>query len=79
MFVGRLGIKQHHQLFLDRIESIIDPSLQGEDRDKLKNLLLEISDVFDEHLGHTTILTHKINTGNSTPIKQHPCRLPFAH
>ena len=66
-------------VILDRIESIIDPSLPGEDRDKLKNLLLEFSDVFDEHLGHTTILTHKINTGNSTPTKQHPRRLPSAH
>ena len=42
-------------------------------------MLLEFSDVFDEHLGHANILTHEINTGNSTPIKQHPRRIPYAH
>ena len=43
-------------------------------------MVLEFSDVFiDEHLGHTNILTHEINTGNSTPIKQHPRRIHLAH
>jgi hypothetical protein len=76
---GAVGNKATPQVISDKIESIIDPSLQGEDRGKLTNLLLEFSDVFDEHLGHTNILTHEINTGNSTPIKQHPRRIPFAH
>ena len=76
---GAVGNKTTPQVISDKIESIIDPSLQGGKRGKLKNLLLEFSDVFDENLGHTTILTHEINTGNSTPIKQHPRRIPFAH
>ena len=76
---GEVGNKTTPQVISDKIESIIDPSLQEGKRGKLKNLLLEFSDVFDENLGHTTILIHKINTGNSTPIKQHPCRIPFAH
>ena len=59
--------------------SIIDPSLQGGKRGKLKNLLLEFSEVFDENLGYTTILIHEIITGNSTPVKQHPRRIPFGH
>ncbi len=74
-----VGNKVTSQVTSDKIESILDPSLQGEDRCKLKNLLLEFSDVFDEHLGHANILTHEINTGNSTPIKQHPRRIPYAH
>lgn len=63
----------------DKIEPIIDPSLTGDDRVNLKQLLLEFSDVFDERLGHTNILTHEINTGNTAPIKQHPRRIPYAH
>ena len=74
-----VGNKTTPQVISDKIESIIDPSLQGGKRGKLKNLLLEFSDVFDENLGHTTILTHEVNTGNSAPIKQHPRRIPFAH
>ena len=76
---GAVGNTATPQVISDKIESIIDPSLQGKDRSKLKNLLLEFSDVFDEHLRHTTVLTHEINTGNSAPIKQHPRRIPFAH
>ena len=76
---GAVGDKTTPQVISDKIESIIDPSLQEGKRGKLKNLLLEFSDVFDENLGHTTILIHEINTGNSTPIKQHPSRIPFAH
>ncbi len=73
---GAVGNKVTSQVTSARIESILDPSLQGEDRCKLKNLLLEFSDVFDEHLGHANIYR---NTGNSTPIKQHPRRIPYAH
>ena len=72
---GAVGNKTTPQVISDKIESIIDPSLQGGKRGKLKNLLLEFSDVFDENLRHTTILTHEINTGNSTPIEQHPRRI----
>ena len=35
--------------------------------------------VNDEHLRYTTVITHKINTGNSPPIKQNPHLPPFAH
>ena len=55
---GAVGNKTSPQVISDKIESIIDPSLQEVKRGKLKNLLLEFSDVFDENLGHTTILTH---------------------
>ena len=76
---GAVGNKTSPLVISDKIELIIDPSLQGGKRGKLKNLLLEFSDIFDENLGHTTILIHEINTGNSTSIKQHPRRIPFAH
>ena len=75
---GTVGNKATLQVTSDTIDSIINPLLHGKDRGKLKNLLLKFSDVFDEHVGHTTI-THEINTGNSAPIKQNPRRIPFAH
>ena len=40
---------------------------------------MQIFRCFDETLSHTTITTHKINTGTSPPIKQAPRRLPYAH
>ena len=52
----------------------------GVDRHDLKCYLMhKYSDVFDETLSHTTLTTHKINTGTSPPIKQAPGRLPYAH
>lgn len=69
---GAVGINRAPKVISDKIESILDTPLQGKNRAKLKPLLFEYSDVFDESLGHTNILTHEIHTGNSTPIKQHP-------
>ena len=37
------------------------------------------SDVFDNTLGHTDVITHKIETGNAAPIRQYPWRLPYAY
>ena len=76
---GAVGNSRIPQVISDKIESIIDPSLRGEEREKLRNLLSEFSDVFDESLGHTNILAHEIDTGNNTPIKQHPHRSLYAH
>ena len=47
---GAVGNKTSPLVISDKIELIIDPSLQGGKRGKLKNLLLEFSDVFDENL-----------------------------
>ena len=35
--------------------------------------------LFEHSLGHTTVVRHKINTGNSTFIRQRPRRLPYAY
>ena len=61
------------------IEAAIDPSLSREEKEKLRKVFLEFSDVFENTLGHTTVLSHSINTGNSPPIKQRLRRLPYAH
>ena len=40
---------------------------------------MEYSDVFENSLGHTNVMSHKIDTGNATPIRQYPRRLPYAY
>ena len=65
--------------FIDKVNAVIDTSLTSDDRKRVQRLLCKYSDVFDETLSHTTITTHKINTGTSPPIKQAPRRLPYAH
>ena len=37
------------------------------------------SDIFEETLGHTNVVQHKIDTGDSRPIRQYPRRLPYAY
>ena len=36
-----------------------------------------ISTTFDNSLGHTHVIVHNIDTGASSPIRQHPRRLPY--
>ena len=64
---------------LDEIEAAIDPSLNQEDKAKLRKVLLQYSDVFENTLGQTSVLSHTIDTGDSPPIKQRPRCLPYAH
>ena len=64
---------------LDEIEAAIDPSLNQEDKAKLRKVLLQYSDIFEDTLGQTSVLSHTIDTGDSPPIKQRPRRLPYAH
>ena len=43
-------------------------------------MISEHSDLFEmdsSELGHSTVVQHVINTGDSTPIKQHPYRTPI--
>ena len=35
--------------------------------------------MFDESLGNTDVIQHRIDTGDSPPIRQYPRRLPFAY
>ena len=32
--------------------------------------------MFDGHVGHTTLVTHRIDTGDHPPIRQAPRRIP---
>ena len=55
--------------------------LTFENKEKLKDLLIEFQDVFvgpDGNLGQTGIVKHKINTGTAKPVKVPPRRVPPA-
>ena len=55
-------------------------SLSHHERQELCSLLNEFSDNFstvNKDLGQTSLVYHKINTGEANPIKQGPQRLPF--
>ena len=48
---------------------------------KVTKLISEFTDIFSkskDDLGHTNIEEHRIDTGNATPIKQQPRRLPLS-
>ena len=50
------------------------------DREKLKRLLCEFSDVIsvgEKDLGRTNVLKHKVNTGDAPPIHQQARRMPY--
>ena len=56
-------------------------TLNKSQRDKLKSLLAKHGGVFAKSkldLGRTSVVRHKINTGNTEPIRQRPRRPPHA-
>ena len=55
--------------------------LDEEQIGKVTKLISEFTDIFSkskDDLGHTNIEEHRIDTGNATPIKQRPRRLPLS-
>ena len=61
----------------NELEGAINPQLLHSDRQALLNTLLNFPDVFNSGLGHTSVTDHKIDTGDSPPIRQYPRRLPY--
>ena len=62
---------------LKELEGAISSSLGITDKHTLLNTLLEFPEVFNDGLRHTTVTTHKIETGEPPPIRQYPRRLPY--
>lgn len=63
----------------DDIESAVDLSsadLTGSQRKALFAVLKKHSPMFDGHVGHTSLVTHQIDTGDHPPIRQAPRRIP---
>ena len=65
--------------FLDNINTVIDNTLTPTEKERVQHLLSKYSDVFHDNLGHTTLVTHKFDTGSTQSIKQAPRRLPYVH
>ena len=60
------------------LQNALSPSLSPLERRTHLKILMQYSDVFDPSLGHTTIITHKIDAG-AAPIRRYPKRLPYAY
>lgn len=60
-------------------EEVINRKLDRSEKDSVLAVLSEFEDVFEATVGHTNVVTHTINTGNSAPIKHRPRRLPYAY
>ena len=68
-----------HTMIKQQLEASLSADLSSRDRQTILDTLLQFADVFDESLGHTKVIQHTIDTGNSAPIRQYPRRLPYAH
>ena len=69
---------------VEKLQSALDLSsiaLAPDDQRQLLSLVAEFSHLFaldDRELGHTSFVTHKIDTGDSLPSRQPPRRVPYA-
>ena len=62
------------------LESMVNLSgvdLPGPQRKELFEVLEKHSSMFDGHIGHTTLVTHRIDTGDHPPVRQAPRRIPL--
>ena len=68
----------------DRLKKVLNIPQEGVELEQVKKLeehLLSSHDVFsldDDDLGHTSLVRHRVETGDHPPIKQSPCRIPFS-
>ena len=60
-----------------KLASAIGSKLSQPDREKLLTTLLSFPDIFQNSLGHTTVVEHRLDTGDSAPIRPYPRRLPY--
>ena len=56
----------------------MSPELSSPERKEILATLMKFADVFQEDLGHTDVISHRIDTGDAPPIRQYPRRLPYA-
>ena len=59
---------------LDSVVDLSGTDLSGPQRQALFKVLEKHSNMFDGHVGHTTLATHRIDTGDHPPIRQAPRR-----
>ena len=73
------GVFKENQETIHELKSAISPILSEHDQKALLSTLSKYLDVFDNKLGHTSVVTHSIDTGDSPPICQRPRRMPYAY
>ena len=56
--------------------NLTDSSLTEEERETLFSVLRKYEPMFDGHIGHTDLITHRIDTGDHSPIRHSPRRIP---
>jgi transposase InsO family protein len=68
-------------LVIDELMNSIDPTVTEKEKEELKTLLVKYSDVFSKNeydLGRTAKVQHRIDTGDSKPVRQALRRQPLA-
>uniref|UniRef100_A0AAY4E6M7 ribonuclease H n=1 Tax=Denticeps clupeoides TaxID=299321 RepID=A0AAY4E6M7_9TELE len=68
------GVRLNNSIILGNIESHLS-YLPKDQLNEVVNLLRKYPSLFSDLPGRTTVLSHDIDVGNSTPIKQHPYRV----
>ena len=61
---------------LEDLVDVSDTNLTDSQRDALFVILRKYEPMFDGHIGHTDLVTHRIDTGDHPPIRQSPRRIP---
>ena len=61
------------------LKAAISPSLNKYNGKVILDALFKYPDVFNEGLGYTDVITHKIDTSDTAPIRQYPRRFPYAY
>ena len=61
---------------LEDLVDLSDTDLTTSQRDALYAVLRKYGHMFDGHIGHTDLVTHRIDTGDHPPVRQSPRRIP---
>ena len=61
---------------LEDLVDLSDTDLTDSQRDALFTVLRKHDRMFDGHIGHTDLITHRIDTGDHPPVRQSPRRIP---
>lgn len=77
------NIDSSTQNFEKEIENCVEKAcITDREKIELKNILFENREIFAQNnrqLGKTTLISHKINTGNAKPVKGRKFRTPYAY
>ena len=60
------------------LQKALSPELSSPERKEILATLMKFADVFQEDLGHTDVISHRIDTGDAPPIRQYPHHLPYS-